>query len=126
MLRATHEVLKPGAPNVFYVIAVTEGLTDDQLARIATRDGNEYVGAESGYDEMMRQAGFGDVEQTELTADYLDTLVAWKCHWEADSPAFIELIGEEDYAIRMGRRSSDIRNVEDGLLKRYLVSGVKM
>ena len=124
-MRATNQALKPGGRFVFYVIYVSAGLNDAQLARIANRDGNEHVGAEAGYDVLMSDAGFEHVEAEDVTAQYLDTLQHWRRVRVRDKDDFVELIGEQDYDDRMRRMDSDIANVRDGLLQRQLVSGVK-
>ncbi len=124
-MRATFSVLKPGARHVFYVITTTEGLTHTDRARLAQRDGNEYVESAVGYDLLMSESGFVDIELVDVTPQYLETAKSWKMAWEEDAESFVALLGEEDYRTRMRNRSLDIAHAEDGLVKRYLVSGVK-
>lgn len=108
-MRATYSVLKPGAPNCFYVITTAKDLTDAERERLAQRDGNEHVESRVPYDVLMDEAGF----------------IEWKREWEADADAFIELVGEEDFVRRIRNRNLDIVNTADGLLQRYQVYGVK-
>lgn len=124
-MRATISVLKPGAPNCFYVITSAENLTDADRARLAQRDGNEHIESPVRYDVMMEEDGFTDVELVDVTPQYSETLKAWKREWEADADAIIELIGGEEFARRMRNRSLDIAHAADGLLFRYRVFGIK-
>lgn len=125
MLRATWSILKPGAPNCFYVITNAEGLTDAGRERLAERDGNDHVEAPIPYDVLMRQAGFVDIQLTDVTTPYIETVIGWKRAWEDDSDAFIELVGEEEFLRRIHNRDLDIANAEDGLVRRYRVYGSK-
>lgn len=125
MLRATYSVLKPEARNCFYVITNAQELTDEERERLAERDGNEHVESPVPYDALMQEAGFVDIQVTDLTSAYLETLKRWKQAWEADADALIELVGEEDFLRRMHNRKVDIANVEDGIVRRCQVYGIR-
>lgn len=125
MLRATHSVLKPEAPNCFYVITDAGNLTDADRERLAKREGNEHVESPGPYNVLMEQAGFADIELTDATLQYVETLREWKQAWEADAEALIGLVGEEEFARRLHNRTLDIANAEDGLVRRYRVYGTK-
>lgn len=124
-MRATFSVLKRGAATCFYAITSAPGLTDNDRARLAERDGNEHVEPLSPYDEMMEQGGFVDVELLDVTAEYLETLNAWKREWEADATSIADVVGEEEFERRMRNRRLDISHVEAGLLQRLRVFGIK-
>lgn len=124
MLRAVEAALKPNGRHVFYAITLTGGISAEEKAR-AIRLGNEHVDAGPGYAALMEQAGFDQVEVTEVSEGYLVTLERWTRAWHDDSIALSELVGDEEYQAGMERREVDIAAVEEGLLKRYLVSGVK-
>ncbi|MFV1961475.1 MAG: hypothetical protein ACC658_06545 [Acidimicrobiia bacterium] len=124
-MRATRSVLRPDAPNCFYVIAGAEDLTDKDRERLAVRDGNEHVESQVPYDMLMEKAGFVDVDLTDVTAQYAETLMGWKREWEADADAFIDLVGKKEFIRRTRNRDLDIAAVSDGLLRRYRVYGVK-
>lgn len=125
MLRATWSVLKPGAPNCFYVITNAESLTDAGRKRLAEREGNDHVESPVPYDVLMRQAGFVDIQLTDVTTPYIETVIGWRRAWEDDADAFIELVGEEEFLRRIHNRDLDIANAEDGLMRRYRVYGSK-
>ena len=124
MLRAVEAALKPNGRHVFYAVTLTAGISDEERDR-AIRLGNEHVDAGPGYAVLMGQAGFDQVEVTEVSDGYLVTMERWTRAWQDDSVALSELVGDEEYQARMERQAVDIAAVEEGLLKRYLVSGVK-
>lgn len=77
------------------------------------------------YDVLMNEAGFVDIQLTDLTSAYLETLKGWKQAGEADADALIDLVGEEDYSRRMHNRTLDIANAEDRIVRRYRVYGTR-
>ena len=124
-MRATRSVLKPGASNCFYVIATAEDLTDKDRERLAERDGNDHVESPEPYEVLMEEAGFVDIELTDVTPQYVETLTEWKREWEADADAFIDLVGKKEFMRRIHNRKLDIGTTADGLLPRYRVYGLK-
>jgi len=124
-MRATRSVLKPGASNCFYVITTADDLNETDRERLAQRDGNEHVESPVPYDMLMEEAGFVDIEVTDVTSQYIKTLRGWKSEWEAAANAFIDLVGKKEFARRIRNRNLDIATTGDGLLRRYRVYGVK-
>lgn len=124
-MRATHRVLRPGGPHCFYVITNVNDLTDADREQLARRDGNEHVESPMRYDRLMEEAGYVDVGMTDVTAEYAETIQGWKDEWEANADAFVELVGEEDFVRRIRNRDIDMADVNDGLVGRMRVRGVK-
>lgn len=124
MLRASHRVLKPGGTTAFAVIAVGDDLTGEQLEE-AIAAGPPHVATDRAYPDLMRVAGFEDVETAEVTPEYLETLTAWRDEWETESVELRRIVGADDFNERQANRMRAIRAIEDGLLRRYLVSGVR-
>ena len=124
-MRATRSVLKPGASNCFYVITTADDLNETDRERLAQRDGNEHVESPVPYDMLMEEAGFVDIEVTDVTSQYIKTLSGWKSEWEAAANAFIDLVGKKEFARRIRNRNLDIASTADGLLRRFRVYGVK-
>ncbi len=125
MLRATNSVLRSGARNCFYVISTREGLTDADRRRLAEREGNEHVETPRPYERLMELAGFVDIEVSDVTPEYIETIASWKREWEAEAEALTELLGQEEFARRIHNRVLDIANAEDGLMHRVRVLGAK-
>lgn len=124
-MRAINSVLKPKGRHCFYVITTPQDLTDADRRRLALRDGNDYVESAVPYDSMMRTAGFVDVELTDVTAQFAETLQAWKREWLAEADALVRLLGEEEFNRRITNRTYDIENVDAGLNMRLRCFGVK-
>ena len=125
MLRAISEALKPDGRHIFYAITLASGLTTEERQR-AIRDGNEHVGAAPGYQVLMTQAGFADVDVVDVTDSYLSTMEAWSIAWKANADALIRLLGQAEYQRRIELREVDIAAVRSKFLLRYRVSGVKV
>ena len=126
MLRATHSALKSGGRLGFYVIAAAEGIDETGRELLARRDGNDHVEAPSPYGTLLSHAGFGDIEVIDVTEDFAETVRAWKEAWEAEAPSLIEVFGEAEFARKIENRSYDIAHIEQGLLRRFGVFGVKV
>lgn len=124
MLRASHRVLKSGGTTVLAVIAVSDDLNSEKREE-AIAAGPPHVDADLSYPELMRAAGFQHVEATDLTTEYLDTLTAWRDEWETESVELELIIGQGDYRERQANRTGAIRAIQAGLLRRYLVTGVR-
>jgi hypothetical protein len=124
VLRASHRVLKPGGTNAFTVIAVSEGLSAEQREE-AIAAGPPHVDADLSYPDLMHAAGFDHVEATDVTRLYLHTLTSWWREWETESVELRRILGGDDYTERQANRKRAIRAVRDGLLHRYLISGVR-
>jgi acyl-coenzyme A synthetase/AMP-(fatty) acid ligase len=60
----------------FYVIANAADLTAADRERLAQRDGNEHVESPVPYDMLKEEAGFVDIELTDVTSHYATTLRA--------------------------------------------------
>ena len=109
---------------MFYAITLASGLSAEERRR-AIRDGNEHVGADPGYEDLMTQAGFVDIEVVDVTDSYRVTMEAWSNAWAADSDALVKLLGQQEYELRHELREVAIAAIRDKLLMRYRVSGVK-
>lgn len=124
MLRALHSALKPDGRLGLYVIATSEAITETDRALLARRDGNDHVEAPLPYDEMLSQAGFVDIDLTDVSAEFVNTLAGWKREWEAEADSLIEVFGEAEFTRKLENRRLDIAHTEAGLLRRYRVYGV--
>lgn len=55
----------------------------------------------------------------------LETLTAWWDEWETESVGLRRIVGNDDFNEREANRMRAIRAIEDGLLRRYLISEVR-
>lgn len=124
-MRAIYSTLKPRGRHCYFVIGTDGALSDRERERLALRDGNDYVESPIPYDTLMEQAGFVDFSMIDVSAEYAETLRAWKRAMLADADAFKDLLGEEQFERRLQNRTYDIEHVEDGLTRRWRCSGAK-
>ena len=124
MLRASHRVLKPGGTTTFAVIAIGDDLNGEKREE-GIASGPPHVDADLTYPDLMRAAGFEHVEATDLTTEYLETLKAWRDEWVTESVELKLIVGEDDYHERQANRMRAIRAAQNGLLRRYLITGVR-
>ena len=124
MLRATHRVLKRGGRLAFTVLAFRDGITDDEIARTGTL-APELFDAGPGYPTLLEQAGFADVAVDDVTPVYRETVAAWIRAWRDEGEGIEELVGTEEYEERRDRMNVALAAIDEGLRKRYLVTGVK-
>jgi len=105
----------------FLVIALADGLSEEET--IAAVDaGPDHVVAEPGYQALMGDAGFENIEMVDVTDEYLATLEDWIREWEAESDAIERLIGIDEFNQRQKRRRRALQAGRQGLLVRYLIS----
>lgn len=103
----------------FFTITVTEGLSPSKHRR-AVHEGPRAVASSHPQPELLRRAGFTDVETTDVTADFLITSETWVTENEryrdelrAPDPAAFDQRMDDN---RMG-----VAAIRDGLLQRWLL-----
>jgi len=103
----------------FYTIYIVEGLTPSQY-RWARRSGSP--GLASGRRsqlELLRSAGFDDIEEMDLTEEFLRTARAWgearRRHAEA-----LRAVEGADFDGRLKENRIRVRAIESGLIRRSL------
>ena len=116
-LRATFQALRPGGRTAFTAIFPAAGLTAAD-ARRAIAAGPPNCGLRASYPSLLRSAGFVDVEERDLTADYLVTLSRKLEVAEEFAEDMIEMLGRQEYDRMQAERRLAIVAVEAGLLRR--------
>lgn len=91
--------------------------------RRAHRSGPWAVASRYAPDELMRRAGFVDVEVIDQTAEFRATAAAWIGEWTRHRDALVVLHGVADFETRQQERSVQLCAIDDGLLRRSLVLG---
>ena len=121
MLRACHRVLKHDGILAIAVIAIAHDLTDDQIAS-AVAAGPPRVEAGPGYPQLVADAGFASIDVVDVTDDYRSTLTALIREWDAQSHDLAPIVGDDVFAEQQENRSRALDAVEQGLLRRSLIS----
>jgi cyclopropane fatty-acyl-phospholipid synthase-like methyltransferase len=118
-LRSTFQALRPGGRTAFTTIFPAAGLTAAD-ARRANEAGPPNCGLRTSYPSLLRSAGFVDVEERDLTADYFAT-ASRKLHVAEEFAAdMIEMLGRQEYERMQAERRQAISAIEAGLLRRSL------
>jgi hypothetical protein len=118
VLRAARRVLRPGGRLGFTTIHIPPGLPPRSRRR-AAQAGPPAVAATRDYPALLRAAGFHDIVEVDLTADYLTTARAWHRHTLSYQTELAALRPGE-IAERLARRRTAIAAIEAGLLRRSL------
>ena len=120
MLRACRRLLRDGGRTAFHVILAAPSLTPAQR-REAARSGPPAVLTRHDYPAMLRSAGFDDVEESDVTADYrtrVHALLEWSDGHEDDLRA---ILGDQLFEVRQHDRRLQLGGIDGGLLRRSMI-----
>lgn len=125
MLRANRQVLKPGGRVGFWTIHPTPGLTPAKR-RYASQIGPPDAAMRSTHDSLLRSAGFGEIEVTDVSQEYASVLRAWLAGWHRREAEVRVALGDANFDRRVKNRREALQAVEDGLLMRSLCVGRRL
>jgi ubiquinone/menaquinone biosynthesis C-methylase UbiE len=117
VLRATHQVLRPGGRTAFSVIFPAPGLRPAQ-ARRAAEAGPPHCGLPTTYPALLRSAGFVDVDEHDLTPAYLATALTKLAVADELADAMADMLGREAFDDMQAKRRLAVGAIADGLLRR--------
>ena len=120
MLSACRRLLRDGGRTAFHVIIAGPRLSRAQ-GREAGRSGPPAVLARHDYPAMLRSAGFDDVEESDLTADYrksVRALLKWSDGREHDLRA---VLGDQFFEVRQPDRRLQLGGIDGGLVRRSMI-----
>ncbi len=104
----------------FFTILVAPGLNESDYRR-ALRAGWPFVSSRRrDYTELITSAGFGRVEETDLTAEFLVTSRGWLTERAKHAAEMIAVEGEASFNERQSDQDVQTRAIEAGLLRRSL------
>jgi hypothetical protein len=103
----------------FFTISLAPNLTPSKR-RQAVRAGPPAVLARHDHHSMLCTAGFRDVEETDVTAEYLITVRAWLDQSVAREAELRAVLGDVVFEDRQRDRRLQISAIEGGLLRRSL------
>lgn len=119
MLRACRRLLRPGGRTGFLTIFVTPGVSDRNHRR-AVRLGPRAISTDRPQLELLEAAGFVDIEQRDMTPDFLDTAHRWLRFARDLETPLRATIGDEAFDEQQADRMAIIEAVQEGLLSRAL------
>ena len=121
MLRACRRLLKPRGRLAFFTIVAAPGLSESEH-RQAVRLGPRATDSTRPIDELMGAARFGSVDVTDVTEDFLHTARAWHSAFARHEAELKDIVGTQ-WDERQTERGEIIQAIEEGLLRRILVTG---
>ena len=121
MLRELKRLLRPGGRLAYTTIYVTPGLPPAQHRR-ARRAGPPAVATRSGQMRLLAAAGFVDIDELDVTAEFAQTSRAWLAASEANAEELAALQSTAGFEQRQRGRRVHLLAIEDGLLRRGLFS----
>lgn len=124
MLRALRQLLRPGGRIAYTTIFVTPGL-DPANRRRARRSGPRAVGSRSDQLQLLVSAGFSDIDMVDLTPEWARTARGWLQGWSANEAELSALESPDAFAQRQRERQTQLRAIDDGLLRRGLFSATR-
>jgi hypothetical protein len=103
----------------FDVILVAPGLSDRHRAQ-AIAAGPQHVAASASYPDLLALAGFGEIEEVDLTDQYRVTAAAWLHESARATEQLEEIVGIEEFRRRQQERQETLTAIESGFLRRSL------
>ena len=103
----------------FHVILIPPGLSERNQAQAAAA-GPAYVSASASYPDLLALAGFGEIDEVDLTDQFRVTATAWLHESARAAEQLEEVFGSEDYRKGQQERAEIVSAVEGGLLRRSL------
>jgi 2-polyprenyl-3-methyl-5-hydroxy-6-metoxy-1,4-benzoquinol methylase len=119
ILRACRRLLRRGGRMAFLTIMSAPNLTRSQH-REAVRVGPPAVAARRDYGSMLRTAGFQEIEETDVTDDYLVSVRAWFDQSLLREQELRCLVGDVLFETRQTDKQLQTSGIERGLLRRSL------
>jgi hypothetical protein len=122
VLRACRRLLRPGGRTAFLVIHVAPGLSPSDRRR-AVLTGPRAVDSRRQPAELAVQAGFVEVEEIDVSAEYLQTARGWFEHSWRFADELRQVLGPLEFEQKQSERRAAIQAIEEGALRRALVVG---
>jgi len=103
----------------FHVILVAPGLRNRDRT-LAVAAGPPYVSTSVSYPDLLASAGFGEIDEIDLTGQYRATAAAWLDESAYAAEHLVEIFGIEDFRRGQQEREDTLAAIEGGLLRRSL------
>ena len=106
----------------FITVEISPGLSKTQHRKAAVR-GPRAVASTKPADQLMSAARFSEVAVNDVTEEFLRTARAWFRGFGEHKDDLEQVLGAQEWAERQRDRKSMIEAIEEGLLRRLIVTG---
>lgn len=124
MLRALKQLLRRGGRLAFTTITVTPGL-EPPARRRASRAGPRAVASRAGQRRLLESAGFRDIDDVDITSEFVETATAWLDERLAHADALMALEAPGTFEQRVKDQRALLAALGDGLLRRGLYAATR-
>lgn len=121
MLRACGRLLKPGGRLAFYTIFIPPGLSDRDYRRALRLDRAAIGSRKREQQELLRSAGFVEISETDVTAEFLRISRAWLEARDRHAAGLRESEGHTQFEQKQAEARGQIEAIEAGLMRRSLL-----
>ena len=112
-------MLKPGGRTAFYTIFIPSGLSDKDYRR-AARTRSRVTSWRREHPELLSASGFSNVEEIDLTDEFLRVAHAWLETRERHADELAEVEGKADFTQKLKENRATVAALRDGLFRRSL------
>ena len=119
-LDESRRVLRSDGRLLFFVIELADGLSGTSRDE-AIASAPDHVAAPAPYLDLVSNARFTVIEQTDVTDGYYETLRAWLHEWDIASSDLVPLLGKVEFEERQQRRRNGLAAVENGWIRRTAI-----
>ena len=116
--------MKPGGRTAFFTIYVPSEVSRTERRR-ALAAAPKYGWSRTSHAQLMRSAGFVDIEETDYTEQYHETLRGWHDHSAQRSTELVKLWGRQLFTERQADRRASLEAIEAGWQRRILISATR-
>lgn len=124
MLRALKRLIRRGGRIAYTTISIAPDL-DAAARRRARQSGPRAVSSRAGQRRLLESAGFVDIDELDVSAAFADTARAWIEGRAAHGEALAALEAPGAFDERLMDSRAMLAAVEDGLLRRGILSAVR-
>lgn len=122
MLRACRRLLRLGGRLAFYTILVSPGLSKTHHRR-AVQAARTEVASRQEYQAMLRSAGFVQIVEMNVTAEYLRTARGWLEARQRHAAELRQSEGDSQFEEKQMQDRAQVKAIQEGLLRRSLFVG---
>ena len=112
-------MLKAGGRTAFYTIFIPSGLSEKDYRR-AARIRSHVTSWRRGHPELLSASGFSNVEEIDLTDEFLRVAQAWLEARERHADELSEVEGQAAFDQRLKEIKASVAALRDGLFRRSL------